>query len=338
MAQARLHVSDSVPSSRPRQAGGDPENSKQRISFLCTRLPAALRSPSSAPVPSRMRVHLIQFDIAWEQPARNRERVMRLLRDAESAGRITPGDLIILPEMFDTGFSFNTDVTADRDGASVAFLRDTAGRLGAYVVGGITALDTPPASVSASGSGSNKLAKNRAIIAGPDGRLLGTYDKRRLFSFGVPSEAMALTPGAAPALFEWRSGEKGSDHSAKSDLKVSPLICYDLRFPELFHDALQLGAQAFIVIANWPVARAYHWRTLLIARAIENQAFIFAVNRTGSDPTLAYPGWSMAIDPKGEILAEGDDRERIVSAEIDISALHTWRRVFPAWRDRGGID
>ncbi|MBC8104772.1 MAG: carbon-nitrogen family hydrolase, partial [Cytophagales bacterium] len=118
-------------------------------------------------------------------------------------------------------------------------------------------------------------------------------------------------------------------------LRVAPLICYDLRFPEAFRDALDQGAEAFIVIASWPLARAHHWSALLRARAIENQAYVVGVNRVGIDPTpLTYPGRSVVIDPSGQVLAEGDDRELVLSAVLDRDLVARYRTELPFLADR----
>lgn len=256
-----------------------------------------------------MHVHLLQLDICWEDAAENRRRVAELVRGHAMAA----GDLVLLPEMFDTGFSFNVDVTEDRDGASRQFVRDLARERGVTIVAGITVVD------------GEREARNRAIVAGAVGDVLATYDKRRLFPLGSPSEATSLTAGDAVTLFDWNG------------LKVSPLICYDLRFPELFGEGLRAGAQAFALIANWPVDRRAHWRALVIARAIENQAFVFAVNRVGADPKLRYGGGSLVVDPMGVVLAEGDGAEGVVSAAVDPRVLEAWRGRFPSWKARGGV-
>lgn len=253
-----------------------------------------------------MPVHLLQLDIRWESPVENRARVGELIR----AAAISPGDLILLPEMFDTGFSFNTDRSADRDGSSARFLSDLARRHACTVVGGITV-------IAPDGS-----ARNRALAFAPDGTPLAHYDKQRLFPIGSPSEADRLTPGDSTVTFPWNG------------LTLCPLICYDLRFPELFARGLTAGAQAFALIANWPVDRAAHWRALAIARAIECQAFVFAVNRVGSDPKLRYAGGSLVIDPLGQVLAERGPGEGFVSAGVDPGVLTAWRVRFPAWKSR----
>jgi predicted amidohydrolase len=116
-------------------------------------------------------------------------------------------------------------------------------------------------------------------------------------------------------------------------VKVAPFVCYDLRFPEVFRSAVRKGAQVMAVIANWPAKRVEHWVTLLKARAIENQAYVIGVNRVGTDPKLTYPGRSLIVDPHGNVLADGGDKEAVIRAEIDAGVVDAWRRDFPALRD-----
>lgn len=258
-----------------------------------------------------MRVHLVQLDIQWEDAPANRGRVESLMK----AAGVAPGDLVLLPEMFDTGFSFNTERTADVRHESRDFVAHLARSYGVSVVAGITA--------AAREAGAR--ARNRALVADPAGHIVAQYDKRHLFPLGEPSEAGRLEAGSELTLFNW------------AGLELCPLICYDLRFPELFAAGLARGAQGFCLVANWPSVRAGHWRALLIARAIENQAFVFAVNRVGRDPRLSYAGGSMVIDPFGEIALESDEREGVTSASVDPAKVVEWRRQFPAWRERLGV-
>lgn len=263
-----------------------------------------------------MRAHLVQLDIVWEDRPANHARTSALVAGA----RPSPGDLIILPEMFDTGFSMDPARIADTRGDAATFLANLARTHKATVVGGVAVQDA-------------RGPRNRAMVFGPAGELLTHYDKRHLFSLGQPSEAQAYTPGDAVTTFEWRA----SPDPGAAGLIVSPLICYDLRFPELFGRALVAGAQAIALIANWPRTRSMHWRQLCIARAIENQAFVFAVNRAGRDPGLEYMGESMVISPKGDVLAIAGEAEQVLSVAMDppiLAQVHDWRRVFPAWRDR----
>ncbi len=259
-----------------------------------------------------MRAHLVQLDISWEDKPGNLERVRSLVEQANP----DRGELVVLPEMFDTGFSFHVKQTADSDGSTRRFLSDLASRRSIYVHGSRTALD-------ASGR-----AMNLASVFGPDGELACEYEKVHPFSLGPPGERESdFFPGGREVkVYEWGD-------SADQGLRVCPTICFDLRFPELFRQGLQMGAELFVVTANWPSARARHLRALLIARAIENQAFVLGVNRVGADPRVAYQGESVAIDPKGEIIAELGDREGVLSIDLDPSLVHGWRARFPAWRD-----
>jgi omega-amidase len=115
--------------------------------------------------------------------------------------------------------------------------------------------------------------------------------------------------------------------------KIAPTICYDLRFPELYRHAVLAGADLITVIASWPAPRIAHWRALLIARAIENQAFVVAVNRVGTDPDHEYGGESLIVSPQGEILAEAGPNTAVISADIDPRTTASWRTAFPALRD-----
>lgn len=251
-----------------------------------------------------MRAHLVQFDIAWEDKAAN----LKTARDLISGADPQKDDLILLPEMFDTGFSLNTDVTADRDDLTLAGIRDLATSFGAYVQGGRTVAGRNGA-----------LATNHAVIVTPDGTLIGEYAKIHPFTYGRESER--FVGGDRVMTYPW------------GDLTVCPAICYDLRFPELFRDGLAAGAEVFALGANWPAPRQAHWRALCIARAIENQAFMLAVNRTGNDPHLPYVGGTIAVDPTGEILGELGDETNVLSVEVDPAKVTGWRREFPAWQD-----
>ena len=114
---------------------------------------------------------------------------------------------------------------------------------------------------------------------------------------------------------------------------VTPAICYDLRFPELFRSALHSGTNLFVVLGCWPKSRINHWVTLLKARAIENQSYVVGVNRIGKDEDFEYGGRTMVVCPQGEILADGEEKEGVVEATIDDSLVNDWRTQFPAVRE-----
>lgn len=256
-----------------------------------------------------MRAHLVQMDIRWEDKTANFEAALTLLDRAE----VSPGDLVVLPEMFDTGFSMNTKATADKDGRTLVFLTELATDLGVYVQGGRTV----------QACHCNQALNAMAIIS-PAGTLIDEYHKIHPFSLGREHES--FVGGTRVITWPWGEGDKA--------LTVCPAICYDLRFPELFRIGLTQGAQAYVLGASWPESRQTHWRALLIARAIENQAFVLGVNRTGSDPTLKYAGGSIAVGPQGEVLGELDARQAVLSVDINPREVRSWREKFPAWKDR----
>lgn len=249
----------------------------------------------------------VQLDIAWEDKPATFDRVRRLL-DAAPPQR---GDLVVLPEMFSTGFSMN--VAAIHEGherPAERFLETLARDYHVYALGGVVNLAPDPPD----GRG-----LNQALAFAPDGTQLVRYDKIHPFTMG--EESKHYTGGTSLQFFEW------------AGLKVCPQVCYDLRFPETFRRAATLGAELFVVIANWPSYREHHWTTLLAARAIENLAYVIGVNRCGADPKHPYPGRSQVIDPKGQVLADAGPHEGLITAPIDPAAVHTWRNQFPALSD-----
>ena len=280
-----------------------------------------------------MRAHLVQLDIAWENPTENHERVMQLLDRVETA----PGDLVVLPEMFATGFSGNRAAVNDKRGETLGFLCELAKERKVSVQAG-------RAHAACSVNDACKI-KNVMSVVTPGGRLLTEYSKRRLF----PSEAERVEAGSVCVVWPWdswgdswgNSGTPAPGIAATQSLNVCPLICYDLRFPELFADGLRHGAEVFAVGACWPKMRAAHWRALLIARAIECQAYVLGVNRTGVDPgppqadSWVYHGGSIAVSPTGEVLGELGEAPGVLSVAMPREPLDAWRRAFPAWKSRG---
>ena len=251
-----------------------------------------------------MNIHAVQLDTAWQDRPANFAKVSALL----DAARPEPESLIVLPEMFATGFTMDVAAMAETDdGPTRAFLCDTAARYGAWVIAGLPGLGTD--------------GRGRNLSAVFDGAGAPAAEYCKLHPFSYADETDHYAPG--DKLVTLRLGE----------FAACPLICYDLRFPEVFRIATGRGAQLFVVIANWPRPRAGHWRALLIARAIENQAFVVGVNRCGRDPDHDYGGGSMIVDPRGAVVAEADDREAVLSAEIRLDSLLAWREEFPGLDD-----
>lgn len=272
--------------------------------------PPLLAPDSSGGGQPPRRAHLVQSDTVWEDRAANFKQVDALLAGVA----VRPGDLVLLPEMFDTGFSFNLSRTADTDGATLEYLCGLARRLGCVVQGARTVI------------GPDGRGRNAAPVIGPDGAVLVEYHKVHPFSFGKESEH--FSGGERVVCYDLPAA--GVDGTG---VRVCPAICYDLRFPEVFRLGLMQGAEVFAVSANWPSVRQMHRHTLARARAIENQAVVLCLNRAGRDPTLVYEGGTAAYDAKGELLGELGSGAAVLSVEMDQTAIRGWRATFPAWRD-----
>ena len=251
-----------------------------------------------------MKIYCVQHDIAWENRRANFAKVEALL----SAAKPEAGSLVLLPEMFASGFSMNiTAIREGRERETERFLAATAKKLGIFLLGGIVTTKT------------NGKGINQSVVFTPDGKELARYSKMQPFTPG--GESAKYDAGKSPTVFDWQG------------FKVSPFVCYDLRFPEHFRTATKRGAQLITVIASWPVTRIQHWITLLQARAIENQAYVAGVNRCGKDPKLSYNGRSLIISPKGDILADAGNGESVISAEVSLDELIAYRRDLPFLAD-----
>lgn len=247
----------------------------------------------------------VQFDIAWENKPANYATVRRLIEKSSPA----VGSLVVLPEMFATGFSMNTALVAEeRGGETEQFLAGLAKEFRVTLVGGVAVRDR------------DGNARNKALVLSPEGKLICFYTKMRPFSPGAEDQHYAA--GARPVVFEWNA------------CCVSPFICYDLRFPELFRAAAaKHRPELFVVIANFPSKRISHWIQLLRARAIENQAYVVGVNRVGTDPFYSYNGHSLILDPLGEIIADAGESEGVAQASLDLENLAKYRSGLPFLND-----
>ena len=249
-----------------------------------------------------MRIALVQMDLAWEDVPENHRRAARLLEEAAAGG----ARLALLPEMFSTGFSMDSRRIAQPPGGpSESFLREQSARLDLWIL----------ASVPEAGEPS---PRNMALLVSPDGSVV-RYAKIHPFSYA--GEDRVYTAGDRVVTAEIEG------------MRVTPLVCYDLRFPEPFRTAAD-ETDLFAVVANWPDQRREHWRALLRARAIENQAYVAGVNRAGDGNGLHYAGDSAAIAPLGETIVEADDREQVLFADVDPGIVRKLRSRFPALNDR----
>ncbi|WHZ18953.1 MAG: Aliphatic amidase AmiE [Rhodanobacteraceae bacterium] len=249
---------------------------------------------------------MVQGATRWHDPAGNRDYY---------GGMITPlagqTDLVVLPETFTSGFSNEAIHNAEgMDGPTVAWMREQAKKLDAAVTGSVQLRE---------GQG----VFNRLLFATPDGEVRH-YDKRHLFRYA--DEHKRYASGRDKLIVEWKGW------------RICPLVCYDLRFPVFSrnrHDA-QRGFDYDLVlyVANWPAARAYAWRTLLRARAIENLSYCIGVNRVGVDGNqLPYSGDSAVLDFLGQAMADLGAQEQVVTVALDHARLAAFREKFPAWMD-----
>ena len=252
-----------------------------------------------------MRVAGIQADIRWENPGANFLAYAPRIAAAAAAG----ADLVLLPEMYSTGFSMAAERLAEpQDGPSTSFLVEQASRNGVYVAGSLPER-TP----------GYERPTNTLVLASPTG-VQARYAKIHPFSYSGEDEHYSagttfVTERVAGAL-------------------VTFFICYDLRFADEFWATAQ-ETDCYVVLANWPRARRRHWETLLTARAIENQAYVAAVNRVGVDGNdIEYSGDSAIIDPLGYPLATAAQTETMLLADVDPEEVDRVRPRFPFMADR----
>src|SRR6266498_1038368 len=251
-----------------------------------------------------MTLYCCQLDLAWENKQSNFAKARSLLTAAKP-GR---GSLVLLPELFATGFTMNAAPFAEKPGGETEqFLAGLARELGVFTIGGVL------------GAGAQGRGRNLSVVFSPEGREIARYAKIQTFT--ISGETAAYEAGSEPVIFTW------------AGFAVAPFICYDLRFPEHFRAATRRGAQIIAVISSWPVARIEHWVALLRARAIENQAYVAGCNRCGKDPKLNYNGRSLIVSPKGDILADAGDGEKVISADVDLAVLLAYRKELPFLAD-----
>jgi predicted amidohydrolase len=249
-----------------------------------------------------VRVALLQLEIVWEDVEASHSRAARLLDAAAQGG----ARLAVLPEMFSTGFSMHPQRVAQPPGGpSERFLRERAGSLGFWIL----------ASIPESGG---ERPRNVALLVSPTGEVT-RYAKIHPFSFAGEDREYAGGDGIVTVDVE--------------GVRVTPFICYDLRFPEPFRLAAD-ATDLYAVVSNWPERRQAHLTVLLQARAIENLAYVVGVNRAGEGDGLRYAGRSIAFSPWGEKLVEAGEQEAVVFCEVDPAVVASARQTFPALRDR----
>ena len=251
-----------------------------------------------------MRIALIQTDIAWCNPEVNIARAEALIASSE------PADLYVLPEMWSTGFVIEAQEVAESEEqcAALQWMVTTAANRNCAISGSLV--------ISEAGK-----YYNRHYFVTPEG-IAARYDKHHLFRLG--GETKRFTAGQQRVIVEWQG------------IKFLLQTCYDIRFPIFARNSVVDGVynyDAIIYIASFPSPRIATWRTLSAARAIENECYVIAVNRTGDDIYCNYNGGSVVWDSFGGSIAEAGERECIVIADIDIDELRLRRRRFPTLID-----
>lgn len=250
----------------------------------------------------KLNVCLVQTQLHWENKLANIEMFTRKLSNVPVGT-----DLVVLPEMFTTGFSMSPELFSETmDGEGISWMRKTANKLNCVITGSLIIEE-------------NKKYFNRLIWMRPDGTF-SHYDKRHLFS--LAGEENHYSAGSKRLLVEIKG------------FKVMPLICYDLRFPVWSRNDLDYDIALYV--ANWPERRSYFWKQLLISRAIENQSFIIGVNRVGKDGNeIQHSGDSVCLGPLGNTMIELEsEAEELVTVVLTKSELNSVREKFKFLNDR----
>ena len=244
-----------------------------------------------------MKIALVQYSPTWEDKESNKQKILSMINKVEGA------ELFIFPEMTLTGFTMKSkEMSETIQGDSFRFFSSIAKEKSKNILAGII-------------ERRNNHIYNTLIHVKPDGNLLKLY--RKIHPFSYSSENEHYNAGTKPA------------YTKIKNWKIGLTICYDLRFPELYRKYGKKRAHLIVNIANWPDTRIEHWRTLLKARAIENQCYVAGVNRVGKDPKLNYIGFSSVFDPMGKELATVENEEKVILVELDKNYLNEVREKFP---------
>lgn len=253
-----------------------------------------------------MKIAIVQMNIKFADPDKNFEAIKEYVEEAYKE----QADIIVFPEMWNTGYALDQlSSLADFNGEKTkGLLSELAKKYRVNIVGGSVATK----------KGNDFY--NTMYIVDRSGQILSEYDKAHLFK--LMDEHLFMNAGQKENLFEL------------DDVTCGGIICYDLRFPEWIRTHTLAGAKIMFVPAQWPKTRIDHWQILLQARAIENQCYVVAVNRVGSDPNNEFNGHSMVIAPWGEKLVSNQTTEGILYTDIDLSEVERVRKTIPVFQDR----
>jgi len=244
----------------------------------------------------------IQSSLHWEDKEANLQMLEEKIFSISQ-----PTEIVVLPEMFSTGFSMQPKKLAETmDGETVEWMKRIAAKKKIILTGSVIIEE-------------DRNFYNRLVWVLPNGQI-GYYDKRHLFAYGDEDQ-------------HYTAGKKRLIASVKG-WKINLMVCYDLRFPVWSRQQGDFEYDVLIYVANWPERRVLAWTSLLRARAIENQSYVIGVNRTGDDGNkIPYTGESMAVDPMGEILYHKNDEEDVFTVTLDKSHLEKTREKSPFWKD-----
>ncbi len=249
-----------------------------------------------------MKIGLFQYSPDWEEPEENILKIQDLLKQSS-----TKFDLFVFPEMTLTGFTMQSKKFAEEiDGTGTKYFMDLSSRLKTNIFAGIIEKD------------GDKIY-NSLVHFDFKGLIRARYRKIHPFSYAKEDK--------------YYDAPKEIITTRIEQTKIGLSVCYDLRFPELYRLYAKERAEILVDIANWPVPRIDHWKLLLKARAIENQAFMIGVNRVGNDPFNQYNGCSAVFDPMGNQVTLVENEERIIEVDIDLSVVNVTRNKLPFLRD-----
>ncbi|TGK30422.1 carbon-nitrogen family hydrolase [Leptospira yasudae] len=261
--------------------------------------------------PGELNVALVQCDLSWENQDANYEHVRKLIHSTLENNKNENPDLILLPETFATGFTMRSERIAEpNEGPTETFLKEIAESTNSYVCAGWIQ--------------KNPEGKpfNTVSVVGPSGEIVLRYSKIHPFTFGGEDR-------------HYSSGSEIVSYDLNG-FRITPFICYDIRFPEIFRRVAG-DTDIFTVHANWPIPRIHHWELILKTRAIENQAYVFGVNRigiAGYNKSVHHNGHSLAISPNGEFTDAGEEVETILFYKAQKKTILDYREHFPVLPDR----
>ena len=256
-----------------------------------------------------LRFSLIQTNLIWEEKQSNLKHFEEKIASIQE-----PTNIVVLPEMFSTGFSMQPEMLAESmDGETVEWMKEIASKKNVILTGSVIIKE-------------DDQFFNRLLWVLPNGQI-GHYNKRHCFS--LAGEDQHYAPGSKRAI------------ATVGGWRINLQICYDLRFPVWARQQLQQDDEGvypeydvILYVANWPASRSHAWKTLLTARAIENQSFVIGVNRIGADGNgTQHAGDSMAIDPLGEVLYHAVDKDEVTTVCLNKDSLDKVRERFPFWSD-----